>query len=282
MSTRSFGPMVVRRRLGSELRRLREEANLRLDAVAKEMEWSASKISRMENGQSIPKIWDVKNLLTLYQAPERLREKLLRWAGQGKPQGWWNPYVDAIPAAEYYISLEAEAVAMDTYCTPFVNTLLQTPDYARAVLSGILPELSDQQLEQLVEVRLRRQEGVHRADDPVQLRAVLDEADLHRVIGSPAIMRNQLAALLDQPDAVKVRVYRLTSGAHQALVSPFTIFTPRIGDLDPVVVNVESTRHDAYFEEPNEIQRFQRIFEDLWRRAADEAHSRDLIRSLLT
>lgn len=141
MQPRRVGPVVIRRRLGAELRRLREEANMRLDAVAKALEMSASKISRLETGHGIPRSWDVRNLLTLYQVEdERLRNRLVGWANDGRATAWWQPYSDATPGdLDYYISLEAEASVMLSYCTPTLHGLLTGSSHAS---SGASPPCS--------------------------------------------------------------------------------------------------------------------------------------------
>ena len=133
---RPVGPVIVRRRLGNELRRLREDANLRLDAVAAELEVSQSKISRIETGHSTAKIWDVRNLLTLYGIGDgSRREEILGWAADAKAQTWWQDDITEDPTElDYYMSLEAEAASIRSYCTPIVHALLQTTDYADAPL----------------------------------------------------------------------------------------------------------------------------------------------------
>lgn len=280
---RASGPVVIRRRLGAKLRSIRDEANLRLETVAHELEFSPSKLSRLESGQAIPKIWDVRNLLTYYGVDdEKLRERLLRWANDGKAQGWWQPFSALlVPDTEYYLSLEAEAASIDVYSTPVLHALVQTRDYAHACLTGIKPGLDPKAVDQLVEVRMRRQEVVRRTDEPVRLRMVVDEAALERTIGSADVMRRQLGALLELPDVVRLRVFRLAAGVHPLSYNPMTIFVPRILDLDPIVVNVEGTHHEGFFERPGDVQWFQEMFDNVWNSSDDEADSRRLIRSLL-
>lgn len=283
MADRTSGPIVVRRRLGSELRRIREEANLRLEAVAHELEVSPSKLSRLENGQAIPKVWDVRNLLTLYGVQdEKLTARLLQWASEGKAQGWWQRYSGVlVPEAQYYLSLETEAAEILIYSTPVLHALVQTREYARAFLSGLRPELDGESVEQLVELRMRRQEMTRGSTEPPRLRVAVDEASLFRIIGSPEVMERQISALLDLPDGIELRIYRLSTGSHPLLFSPLTIFIPRTRDLDPIVVNVEAAQHEAFFENRSEVNQFQRMFDDLWGRSETVAASKDFLRSLL-
>lgn len=284
MTPRQVGPVVVRRRLGSELRRLREDRNKRLEEVAAELEISASKLSRLENGRGIPRTWEVRNLLTLYRVDdERLRNRLIGWANDGKATGWWQQYSDEVVAdLDYYLSLEAESAAIDAYCTPVLQGLVQTEAYARAVLSKLLPLCDEAAITELVRIRLGRQEIITRSDGPVRLRLVVDEAVLHRVTESPEVMRAQLNALLAHAHRphVELRIFPFSAGVHQAS-SAFTIFTPRIATIDPVVVNIESTEHDAYEEKPEGVQVFRAIFDDLLHRSLDVTASTKLISELI-
>ena len=135
----STGPVVLRRRLGSVLKRLRSERGLHLDVVARQLEISPSKLSRLETGQVVPKIRDVRDLLLLYQAPNELTERMMRWAAEAKEPGWWHPFSAATAAdLDLYISLEVEARKIRMYSLP-ISGLLQTEEYARMLLAGAAP-----------------------------------------------------------------------------------------------------------------------------------------------
>jgi transcriptional regulator with XRE-family HTH domain len=284
MAPRPPGPAVVRRRLGAELRKLRDQNNVRLEAVAKELGCSQSKISRLENGLTIPNAWDIRNLLTLYGVTdERIRNRMLSWAKDGRAAGWWAPYSDAIPGnLDFYISLEAEAASVASYTNPIFSGLLQTEDYARSILNRILPDIGPDATTELVQIRIGRQGIITRGDDPVSLHVVIDEAALRRVMGSLTIQRDQLLFLLERTELpnVTVQVFPFDGGAHPAAMSSFSIFTPRL-DLDPVVVNIESTGHDAYDEQPARVSYFQKIFADLAALSLNEAKSSQLITELI-
>jgi transcriptional regulator with XRE-family HTH domain len=283
MAERSFGPVVVRRRLGSELRRLRDHAGMSLEQVARELEVSPSKISRLETGQSPAKLWDVRNLLTLYGVDDaEYRRRAERWVNEGKSQGWWHPYSDATPAdLDHYISLESEAAEIRAYCSVFLNGLMQTRDYARALLDATLTGVDSLTIDGLVDVRMRRQEIFFAEERNARLRVVLDEAALMRVVGDDATMRAQWRRISEMTDRISVRVRTLRSGPHMALYGPFTIFVPREREIDPTVVNLESAFHDAYWNDPVEVERFVQSFEELEASSLSPAESSAFVEKLV-
>lgn len=282
MAESSFGPVVVRRRLGSELRRLRGEASMSLEQAARELEVSPSKLSRLENGESPPKIWDVRNLLTLYGVEdEGYRRRAERWVNEGKSEGWWHPYSDASPAdLDHYVSLESESAEIRGYCAPFLNGLLQTEDYARHLLEATLPHLSKVEIEGLVNIRLKRQELFLRATDAPKLTFILDEAVLRRQVGDRETMLRQLDRLVELMSAADLRVRSLLAPPHLALQSPFTAFMPREHAIDPIVVNLESAFHDAYFDDHREVDRFLSSFDALYETSLSPEESKALVQRL--
>ncbi|WP_333740663.1 Scr1 family TA system antitoxin-like transcriptional regulator, partial [Streptomyces sp. IBSBF 2806] len=176
------GPAVRRRKLGAELRTLRAQAGLTSGEAARLAGWHQSKVSRIETGTSGSKPADVRLLLDVYGvSDQRLRDLMLALAGAGDGGGrdhWWHAYRGVLPPAyRDFISLEAQASAMRTLETSVVPGLLQTPEYARAVTSAAVEGVEEEQLDTLVEVRMARQD-VLRAQPPLELNAVLDEAVL--------------------------------------------------------------------------------------------------------
>jgi len=282
VAERSFGPVVVRRRLGSELRRLRGAAGMSLEQAARELEVSPSKLSRLENGESPPKLWDVRNLLTLYGVEdEDYRRRAERWVNEGKAAGWWHPYSDATPAdLDHYISLEAEAAEVRAYCSVFLNGLMQTREYAHALLEATLSDVAPAAIDGLVDVRMRRQEIFFDEDRSAQLRVVLDEAALRRRVGEELTMVAQWKRIVELSRTINVRVRTLYAAPHLALYGPFTLFVPREQDVDPIVVNLESGFHDAYWYDPAEVRRFVRSFDELEASSLSTGDSADYIRSL--
>jgi transcriptional regulator with XRE-family HTH domain len=277
------GPVVVRRRLGGELRHLRERRNLRLEHVARLMECSVSKISRLENGLTIPRTVEVRALLDIYEPGDNDREKLMRWTAQAKAQGWWHDSFSPRPAAtDMYLSLEEEAHREQIYCAPIVPGLLQTADYARAMFKSLFREYGDAEIEDLVAVRVARQQVLSRSEDPLHLNVILDEGALRRIVGSVATMREELLHLLEMSQWPRISTHILpyTAGPTLASFGTFTIFSPAEA-IDPVVVHVEGIRRDLYLEEPADVQYFQRLFADLEHAVLGPRETRGFIQSLI-
>jgi transcriptional regulator with XRE-family HTH domain len=232
-------PVVRRRRLGLELRRLREAAGLKGAEAARLLKWSASKLSRVEAGRSTPVPTDVIRLLDLYQVtdPEQ-RDKLATLTKEARKKGWWQLYTD-IPYSTY-IGLEAEAESILTY-ENVIPGLFQTRSYAEEINRATGPGLSEETLEQRLDVRTQRQEVLTRSD-PLEVRAVLDESALRRLVGGADVMREQLTRLLELSDLpnVLLQVVPFSSGAHPGtLVGPFIILRYS-HQQDPDVVYVEA------------------------------------------
>jgi transcriptional regulator with XRE-family HTH domain len=182
-------PVVRRRRLGIELRTIREAIPLRGDEAARLLKWSNSKLSRIETGRSTPTPADVTKLLDLYQVvDEERREQIALLTREARRKGWWQLYSD-IPYSTY-IGLEAEASEMLTYQN-VVPGLLQTERYAITINTAQGTNLSQDALEQRLEVRLTRQQVLTR-EKPLEVRAVLDESALRRLVGGPAVMKEVL------------------------------------------------------------------------------------------
>ncbi|MBD0740020.1 helix-turn-helix domain-containing protein [Streptomyces sp. CBMA29] len=234
-------PAVRRRKLGGELRRLRDLSGMTSEQVAEAAGWHQSKVSRIETGRSSVSAEDVDVLLDVYEVRDRdLRDLLATLAGQGRQRGWWQDFRDVLPV-EYrdFISLEAGASRARSMENSVVPGLLQTPAYAQALTSDVMPQLTRSEATALVDVRIARQ-AVLRQDEPLELWAVLDEAVLRRVVGGPAVMSDQLrslerAAVLPQ---IRLQVLPFGAGGHIGVTGSFVIFSfPRIADLDVVVID---------------------------------------------
>ncbi len=278
----THGPIVVRRRLGAVLKNLRAQLGLHLDVVARQLEISPSKLSRLETGQVAPRIRDVRDLLEIYEAPAEVRVRALAWADQAKEPGWWQPYSNRILYdLDLYISLEAEAQTVKAFCLPIAG-LLQTPSYARMVLTGAIPQCSEGELDRLVEIRIRRQNvlAADRSDaPPLNLHVVLDESALHR--GAPAdLINEQLAELERRSHApnITVQVLPFDRGYGMAC-STFAIFEPR-ETIDWTVINVESAGQDTYLDAAGEVAKYREIWADLVSRAMDPDETRAFVARL--
>jgi transcriptional regulator with XRE-family HTH domain len=280
----SQGPLIPRRRLGVELRKLREDAKLRLDEVANQLMISNSKLSRLENGQGIPQMRDVRDLINFYQvAGTPLAERLMRWARDGRRQGWWRDYSDVVPDhLDTYLALESGASVIRSFAPNVIPSLLQTDQYARALITELKPIHTDIEVDQLIEISLRRKELLARAEEPLRLLAVLDEAVLRRIVGSKDIMRDQLESLIEFSELsnVTILVLPFEAGAHQAITGMFNVL--QFGnDLDRDVVDVESHLGHRYLEHEHDVLLYLRMFDGVSHRSLESEESRDLIRQII-
>ncbi|MFF0718004.1 helix-turn-helix domain-containing protein [Micromonospora sp. NPDC003816] len=249
------GPTVLRMLLGAQLRRLRESRGVTREKAGWEIRSSESKISRMELGRVGFKERDVADLLTLYGVTaEQERGALLKLARGANNPGWWHRYGDVLPAwFQSYLGLEAAAALIRSYEVQFVPGLLQTREYARAVVLLGHGQASPAEIDRRVDLRMRRQEVLHRAKPP-RLWAVVDEAALRRPIGGPQVMRGQLEALLKatRTPNVRVQVIPFAAGGHAAAGGAFTIL--RFGDQDlPDIVYIEQLTSAIYLDKREDL-----------------------------
>jgi transcriptional regulator with XRE-family HTH domain len=276
MTTRT--PTGRRRRLGAELRRLREEAGLTIDRVAEVLECSPSKVSRIETGQVSATPRDVRDMLGLYRVDDERLEAMVQVAREARQRGWWQKFVDVPDGVPAYVGLEAAATSIDVYMSLIVPALLQTPDYARAVIAAVRPDLPAGELDRRVELRLRRQELLDQERPPV-MRVLLDDALLRRPVGGPAVMaaqRRRLLADADRP-AATIQVLEVAAGAHAGMDGPFTIFGfPAPAERD--VVALDSAADALYLEGPEDVARYRRVFELLLPAARSPGDSAAIIR----
>jgi transcriptional regulator with XRE-family HTH domain len=280
-----YGPAVRRRKLGAELRAQRARAGLTSKQAAARVDWHQSKVSRIETGSSGVKPADVRRLLDAYGVDDpQLRELLLMLAGSedgGGRQNWWHAYRGVLPPAyRDFISLESQASAMRTLETLVVPGLLQTPEYARAVTRAAVGPPGDANLDTLVEVRLARQD-VLRADPPLRMSAVLDEAVLRREVGGPEVMRAQLRRLVTAARLphVRLQILPFAAGAHIGITGPFVIFSfPSTSDLDVVVL--DHLTSSLYLERKEELQAYAEAFSTLQSNALSPEDSLDHLTAL--
>ena len=219
------GPVVTRRRLGGELKRLRLGSGLLLDEVAKKLECSPSKISRLENGKGIPRWRDVRDLLDVYAVPEGdQREQLLDWSRTGRQKMWWQAYADVLPnGLDTYVELEWDAASIRAYEPQIVHGLLQTDEYARGVLRAAFSgSRSNADIERMVDVRRERRKALD-VEHGLTFCCVLDESTLHRVVGSVAILRDQLVWLIEMSEQphLELRIFPFSAGFVTAALSSF-------------------------------------------------------------
>ncbi|WP_208921459.1 helix-turn-helix domain-containing protein [Streptomyces capitiformicae] len=273
----NVNPTVRRRRLGMELRRLREQKGMTAEEVADRLLVSQSKISRLENGRRSISQRDVRDLCGVYEVDDqRVVESLMQMAKDSRQQGWWHAFGD-VPYS-VYIGLETDAASLRAYEPQIVPGLLQTRPYAEALIQGALPETSTADVEKRVQVRLRRQERVSAEENPLRLWTVLDEAALRRIVGSRSVMREQLEHLAEMSRLphITVQVLPYEVGAHPGLNGQYAILEfPDTSDSS--VVYIEGVTSDLYLEKPLDVQKYSVMYEHLRAQALNVDQSRQFI-----
>ncbi|MGW7066800.1 helix-turn-helix domain-containing protein [Streptomyces sp. NPDC054855] len=230
-------PTVLRMILARRLRDMRLGADASLDDAARALRVKTLTIRRLEKAEVALKPLYVEKLLETYGADHREIDEFVDLAEQANEPGWWHSYRDAVPSwFTAYVSLETGAKTLRTYEPQYVSGLLQTPDYARAVLRGGLPNGSEEELTRRVELRLRRQ-SLLEGDDAPTLWVVMEEAVLHRQVGSPDVMREQIERLLEVSELahISLDIVPFAAGAHVGACAPFTYFRFEEPELPDVV-----------------------------------------------
>ncbi|GAB3173163.1 helix-turn-helix domain-containing protein [Streptomyces sp. NPDC005774] len=273
----NVNPTVRRRRLGQELRRLRELKGMTAEEVAERLLVSQSKISRLENGRRSISQRDVRDLCGVYEVEDqRIVESLMQMAKDSRQQGWWHAFGD-IPYS-VYIGLETDAESLRVYEPQIITGLLQTGAYAEAIIRGGSPEASEQENDKRVEVRLRRQSRITAETDPLRLWVVLDEASLRRVVGSRQVMREQLEHVMElsQQPHITVQVLPFEVGAHSGINGQYSIL--EFADAaDSSVVYIEGVTSDLYLEKPHDVQKYTVMYEHLRAQSLNVEQSRQLV-----
>ena len=275
----NVNPTVRRRRLGQELRRLREIKGMTAEEVAERLLVSQSKISRLENGRSISQR-DVRDLCGVYEVEDhRIVDSLMQMAKDSRQQGWWHAFGD-IPYS-VYIGLETDAASLRVYEPQVVPGLLQTREYAEALISGALPEAPPSDIEKRVSVRARRQDRISAPEHPLRLWAVIDEAALRRLVGGKQVMVNQLEHLIAQSQLphVTVQVLPFDMGAHPGINGQYAILEfPDAADSS--VVYIEGVTSDLYLEKAHDVQRYSVMYEHLRAQALNVEQTRQFIEEI--
>jgi transcriptional regulator with XRE-family HTH domain len=277
-SPAAAGPTALRVVLRGQLRHLREANGINREAAGEVIRASASKISRLELGRVSVKSRDLSDLLTLYGVTgEAERADVLRLASEAAKHGWWHHYGDLLPGwFEYYVGLEAAASRIRTYEVQFVPGLLQTPDYARAVIKLGHPSATLDELEERVSLRMKRQEALARPDGP-KLWAVIDETALRRRLGDPGVMEAQLERLIDLAlPNVTVYVVPLQSGYHAAAAGAFSILRFAAPEL-PDMVYLEQLTSSLYLDKRKDVDHYSAVMDQLCVQAEDRAGTREIL-----
>ncbi|WP_328636250.1 MULTISPECIES: helix-turn-helix transcriptional regulator [Streptomyces] len=230
-------PTVLRMILGRRLQERRQGAGASLEDAARALRVTSLTIRRLEKAEVALKPLYVEKLLETYGADGQEIEEFVELAERANEPGWWHTYRDVLPNwFSAYVSLEAGARTLRAYEPHYVTGLLQTHAYARAVLRGGFPGESEEDLGRRVDLRLRRQSLLDRPGAPT-LWVVMEEAVLHRVVGGPEVMREQIDRLLEvsELEHVSVDVVPFTAGAHVGACAPFTYFRFEERELPDIV-----------------------------------------------
>jgi transcriptional regulator with XRE-family HTH domain len=274
-------PTVRLRRLAGELRRLRASSDLTREVVCERTGINEATLYRLETGRARPQRRTLLSLLDVYRVTDAERDVLLELVKSDQPSGGPQPrYANLPEQLSAYMTFEAEAAAVRNYETAFVPGLLQTEAYARAVVRGVLPEATDDDVEQRIHARLERQTLLTKPN-PLRLWAILDEAALRRVVGGPKVMREQLRFLVEaggEPH-VTVQLVPFSAGAHPGMPGSFVVMS-FADPADPEIVYLDSMAGDLFLETEGDIRRFGSVFDHLRATALSPQDSQKFIESM--
>nr|WP_240974208.1 helix-turn-helix transcriptional regulator [Nonomuraea sp. FMUSA5-5] len=276
------GPTALRILLGSQLRKLREAKNVTREEAGHLIRGSESKISRMELGRVGFKERDVADLLTLYGVvDQQARSAVLDLVATANEPGWWHRFNDVLPTwFQAYVGLEEAAARIRTYEVQFVPGLLQTKEYARAVVTAGAAGIGAEEIARRVDLRLERQRMFDRPDGPV-FWAVIDEAALRRPIGGAEVMRAQIEHLIDlmrQPN-ITIQIMPFSFGGHSAEGGAFSILRFPDSDL-PDVVYVEQLASALYLDKREDVDRYTEVMERLCAVSTTPDETIELLRTI--
>ncbi|WP_432898760.1 DUF5753 domain-containing protein [Micromonospora matsumotoense] len=269
-------PTIRARRLRRELRRLRDLRGLTVDDVARSVGWHRAKVIRIEQGHSGIAADGLRKLLDLYDASSEEREALTSLARQARQKGWWSVYGDVLP--DDYVGFEAEAEAISTFQSLHIPGLLQTEEYARAIIHAGRTTASKDEVDRVIAARQARKILLTR-DAPPKLWIILDEAAVRRVVGGAKIMSVQLGRIIEacQLPAVEVQVLPFAAGAHASMGGAFTILDYAEPALDPAIVYVDNDTNTLLLEEEQQVSRYKLVFDHLRAKALDPDQSADFL-----
>lgn len=273
-------PAVLKRWIGLELRRLRLAAGRSRPEVAKRLTQSRATIGHLETARNLPSASVLEVLLGYYGVPERLPFFLDLIEAARKGRNWWDRLAGAAPSwFDLFLGLEAGAAELNIFDVYLVPGLLQTPEYAEAVFRAN-PDLTDEEVQKRVELRLGRRQLLDRAGDPVRLWVVIDESVLYRRRGTPQVMASQIEHLIEvsQRPRIDLQVLALDAGAHVGQQGSFQILKfPAEMVGDPGVVYLELAVEGRYYEDPEQVARYDRAMTRLRVQAASQEQSRALM-----
>ncbi|GAA3863166.1 helix-turn-helix domain-containing protein [Streptomyces sedi] len=280
----NVSPLTARRRLGAALRKLRDDHGLTADEVGAHIGCHNSKVSRFESGKRTCSPKDLKGLIELYGVEDGKAEELeglLRRARQRVPP-WWHVYNDAI-SVNYseFIAYEAEAARCLEYQNVFIPGLLQTQGYAHAVTAGGYAALGPDQVDDLVEVRMRRQQRLV-GEDALILEAVMNEAALRLRVGGAETMRQQLCRLREVAELpnVQLRVIPFEAGERGASLGAFTLFSSEQDDVADVAFTESAEATTSFRDDVLVTRRLNRLFRNMTAASLPSGESLQLIQRI--
>ena len=276
-------PTVRLRRLAAELRSLRAASGLTRDEVVERTGINVATMYRIEHARVRPQTRTLRTLLDLYGVEKDQQTELVALLRDARERGWLHAYQSELPEQYMtFIGFEGEAESEWNYESLFVPGLLQTEDYARALISGTLPFASRDEVERRVEVRMARRE-VLQNENPLELWGIIDEAVLRRRVGGPAVMRAQFRHLLEASELPNLtfQVIPFDGGAHPGMAGSF-IALQFAEEAIPAVIYVESMAGELFLEHESDVRRYKLMFEHLRAVAASPDVSRSLLGSLAT
>jgi transcriptional regulator with XRE-family HTH domain len=261
------------------LRRHREAARVTIDMVAERLGCSTSKVSRIETGHTSATPSDVQAMMDIYGVSDEIKAELVQIAREARQKGWWHPFSTVLTSA--YVGLEAAARLVRSYESQVIPGLLQTEEYAIAVIRGAQSGDTDQEIERRVRVRMERQSLLIQ-DDPIDLWVVLDEAVVSRPVGGDEVMRDQLARLITTARLpnVTLQILPFAAGAHAGMDGTFAILEfEEEGDAD--VVFTENATGGLFLEKAEELSKYISIFETIRSSALPPEESIGMIEMLV-
>ncbi|MEU9733448.1 helix-turn-helix transcriptional regulator [Streptomyces sp. NPDC048002] len=281
MSERRPAPTVGQVVLGKRLQELREAAGLKREEAAKVLRVASATVRRMEMAEVSLKIPYVQVLLDTYGVPAEEATAFVSLAEEANQPGWWQRYHDVLPDwFSLYVSLEGAARMIRSYEPHFVPGLLQTEEYARAVLeAGTIGQNGPESIERHVSLRMERQRLLERPDRP-HLWVIMDETVLRRPVSDRnAVMRGQLDRLLDiaEQERITLQIAEFARGPHPGTYAPFTLF--RFGEPElPDMVFTEYLTGALYLDSRTEVAAHLEVLDHMSTSAASAARTRELLR----
>jgi transcriptional regulator with XRE-family HTH domain len=296
-SSRPLTPSAARRRLGEELRSIREEARLSLTDAAAGIERSAATLSRLENARTVPRLLDVRTLIAHYRkvAPDVLlngtEERIIDLAETARQHEWFASFRDVLAGeltsdeARRYVEYESDATFIRSFEPELVPGLLQTPEYAAAVTQVFFPERTADERARLVDFRMGRQRILEPEAGAIAFEVVVGEAAIRRTIGPPGVMRRQLEVLINDlvngRSNVTIRIVPISVSIPAVFGGPFAVLDLSSPD-EPGLVYLEGREGSQFMPGEEQIARYRALFDELLKAALSAAETRGFLEDEVT